>query len=139
REKDRAPWCRCRLQFADFVTRAPSKQQAKATSRVCVELVGFSFHLQGTTFTAHGVASSSRYTLSAIRNSATVPTQPQKLVPNMVQPSRLLTEVAEKVRDMIGQLVKISIVDSRVFIGRFIGFDKQSNVILSECREYRRV
>ena len=46
---------------------------------------------------------------------------------------------SETVRRMIGQILKVSITDGRVFVGRFVCFDKQSNIILGECREYRRV
>jgi len=53
--------------------------------------------------------------------------------------SKNTTQNIENLRHMIGQMLKVSISDGRVFVGRFISFDKQHNVILAKCREYRRV
>jgi len=65
--------------------------------------------------------------------------QPHTALPAKYGNSKHTSELIETVRRMIGQILKVSITDGRVFVGRFICFDKQSNIILSECREYRRV
>lgn len=47
--------------------------------------------------------------------------------------------IARVRQEMIGRGVKVVIADGRIFVGRFLAFDKQRSMILSECREYRRV
>jgi len=47
--------------------------------------------------------------------------------------------IARVRKTMIGQYVRVTIKDGRIFVGRFLAFDKQRSMILSESREYRRV
>jgi small nuclear ribonucleoprotein (snRNP)-like protein len=47
--------------------------------------------------------------------------------------------IARVREEMITRFVKVVIADGRIFVGRFLGFDKQRSMILNECREYRRV
>ncbi len=49
------------------------------------------------------------------------------------------SESISKVRTMIGLWLRVTIEDGRIFVGRFLSFDKEKSIIMSECREYRRV
>jgi len=42
-------------------------------------------------------------------------------------------------KDLIGKYLKVEVTDGRVFIGRFLSFDKSKNLILSGTVEVKRV
>ena len=53
--------------------------------------------------------------------------------PRTTQP----TANVERLKAMLKQTLRISITDGRIFVGTFAGTDKQLNLLLVSCDEYR--
>lgn len=52
----------------------------------------------------------------------------------MMQPQ---TPAIIKLQSLLHQFIRVSISDSRIFIGTFAGTDKLLNIILTNAEEYR--
>eukprot|EP01069_Polyplicarium_translucidae_P003648 Polyplicarium_translucidae@DN2371_c0_g1_i1.p4 len=44
-----------------------------------------------------------------------------------------------RMQQWIGYRVRVTIRDSRMFVGTFMAFDRHMNVVLSECDEFRKL
>eukprot|EP01100_Stratorugosa_tubuloviscum_P000602 TRINITY_DN1131_c1_g1_i1.p1 TRINITY_DN1131_c1_g1~~TRINITY_DN1131_c1_g1_i1.p1 ORF type:complete len:115 (-),score=49.26 TRINITY_DN1131_c1_g1_i1:169-513(-) len=48
------------------------------------------------------------------------------------------TENISKVEKLLGSILKIEIIDGRIFIGKLYCFDKLQNIILQDCSELKK-